>query len=103
LEEQALMHRFLRALPPHAVLTIGACAAAVLVSAYALRGADQPAAPQPPMFKQYCFGCHGNNAATAGISLEKLTAAPSVAENYQVWQRVIAVLDQKRMPPKGMP
>jgi hypothetical protein len=55
------------------------------------------------MFKQYCFGCHGNNAAIAGISLEKLTAAPSVAENYQVWQRVIAALDQKRMPPKGLP
>ena len=26
-----------------------------------------------------------------------------MAENYQVWQRVIAALDQKRMPPKGMP
>jgi Protein of unknown function (DUF1592)/Protein of unknown function (DUF1588)/Protein of unknown function (DUF1587)/Protein of unknown function (DUF1585)/Protein of unknown function (DUF1595)/Cytochrome C oxidase, cbb3-type, subunit III len=55
------------------------------------------------MFKQYCFGCHGNNLSTAGISLEKLTAAPSVAENYQTWQRVLAALDQKRMPPKGLP
>jgi len=35
--------------------------------------------------------------ATAGIGLEKPTAAPSVAWNYQVWQRVIAVLDQKRI------
>jgi hypothetical protein len=39
------------------------------------------------MFEQYCLDCHGNNMTTAGISLEKLTAAPQVAGNYQVWQR----------------
>ena len=80
-----------------------ACATAVLVCVYALRGADQPAPSPPAMFQQYCYACHGNNVATAGVSLEKLTSAPSVAENYQVWERVIAVLDQKRMPPQGMP
>jgi len=98
-----MTHRALRALPSHSALTIAACAAAAFVCVYALRGADQPIAPPPPMFKQYCFGCHGNNVATSGISLEKLTAAPSVAENYQAWQRIIAALDQKRMPPKGLP
>ncbi len=97
------MHRTWRALSSHSALTIGVGAAAVFACVFALRGADPPAATPPPMFKQYCFGCHGNNIATAGISLEKLTASPSVAENYQTWQRVIAALDQKRMPPKGLP
>ena len=55
------------------------------------------------MFQQYCFGCHNNQLSTAGISLQKLTAAPSVAENYQAWERVINVLNQKRMPPAAMP
>jgi hypothetical protein len=74
-------------------------ASTVLLCACALRGAEPPA----PTFQQYCFGCHNNKVTTAGISLEKLTAAGSVAENYQAWERVLGVLDQKRMPPKGMP
>src|SRR5262249_11118584 len=75
----------------------------VFVCALALRGADE-AAPNPSaMFKQYCFSCHGNSAATAGINLEKLVAAPSVAPDYPALERVIAGLGAKRMPPKGMP
>jgi hypothetical protein len=62
------------------------------------------ATPDPtPVFKQYCFGCHGDAASpTAGISLTKLTSHP-VGENFQAWQKVSAVLDQNRMPPKGLP
>lgn len=83
----------------------GVCATAVFVCFYTLLGADQPppAPPPPAMFQQYCFGCHNNKVTTAGISLEKLTTAPSVAENDPAWERVLGVLDQKRMPPKGMP
>ena len=87
----------------HPTLMIAGCATVAFACVYALRGADQPSPNPPAMFQQYCFTCHGNNLATAGISLEKLTATPSVAENYQVWERVISVLEQKRMPPKGMP
>jgi len=98
-----MLRRSLGAPSHHPVLMIVASAAAVFGCVYALRGADPPPASPAAMFKQYCFTCHGNNLATAGISLEKLTAAPSVAENYQAWERIIAVLGQKRMPPKGMP
>jgi hypothetical protein len=97
------MHRPLGTRSRRAALTIGSCATAVLAFVYALRGADAPPPSPAAMFQQYCYACHGNNVATAGISLEKLTAAQSVAENYQAWERVLAVLDQKRMPPKGMP
>ncbi len=88
---------------PRPALIVGASATAVFACVFALRGADQPVPTPAATFKQYCFTCHGNNLATAGISLEKLAANPSVAENYQAWERVIAVLEQKRMPPKGMP
>lgn len=77
--------------------------AAVPACVYSLRAADPPAPAPAAVFKQYCFACHGDNLSTAGISFDKLLAAPSVAENYQSWQRVISVLDQKRMPPQGMP
>ncbi len=39
----------------------------------------------------------------AGVSLEQLTAQPSVGDNYQTWERAIAALESNRMPPKGMP
>src|SRR4051794_3739744 len=60
--------------------------------------------PQPPQtFKQYCAGCHGGKAATAGIDLEQLTPNPSIAANFAKWQKVQAVLEEKRMPPAKMP
>jgi hypothetical protein len=63
------------------------------------------AAAQDPaaVFKQYCFQCHGDSAKPAGgVSLSQLTAHP-VGENFAAWQKVSGVLEQERMPPKGMP
>ena len=65
-------------------------------------GAEDPAANPKPLFQQYCFQCHGASKPMAGVSLEKMTAG-AVGENFQTWQKVAAVLDQGRMPPKGMP
>ena len=41
--------------------------------------------------------------ATAGVSFEKLTNGASVADTYQIWERVVSALDQNRMPLKGLP
>ena len=68
-----------------------------------MRGADQPPASAAPVFKQYCFKRRGNGVATAGVSLENLTAIASVADTCQICESVVAALDQKRMPPKGLP
>ncbi len=76
---------------------------AAIVAVGRMRGADQKPATPPPMFQQYCFTCHGGKLATAGVSIEKLLAAPSVAEGFQTWQRVAVALEQNRMPPTGMP
>lgn len=96
------MDQGLRARSRHLALIAGSCAAISAVVC-GLRGADTPAASPAPVFQQYCVGCHNNKLATAGISLEKLISTPSVAENYRDWERVSAVLDQKRMPPAAMP
>jgi mono/diheme cytochrome c family protein len=53
-------------------------------------------------FRQYCFQCHGK-AAVAGLNLEELTSQVSAGEHFQHWQKVLAALEQKRMPPKKMP
>jgi Cytochrome c. len=65
-------------------------------------GAILSASDEAPVLKQYCAGCHGK-AATAGINLEQLTAVPMADGNFAQWQKVAAVLEDRRMPPPKMP
>jgi hypothetical protein len=39
----------------------------------------------------------------AGVSLQELTAEPSVGESFQQWEKVAAMLERSTMPPEGMP
>ncbi|MFM8395040.1 MAG: DUF1587 domain-containing protein, partial [Acidobacteriota bacterium] len=39
----------------------------------------------------------------AGLNLQKLMESPTTGEHFQEWERVVTVLDQQTMPPKGMP
>jgi hypothetical protein len=56
-----------------------------------------------PTFKQYCFQCHSNAASMAGVNLESMTSQISVSDSFKQWRNVVAALEQKRMPPEGMP
>ena len=47
--------------------------------------------------------CHGEAAAMAGINLKQLSSEHSVSDSFKQWEKVAAVLDQRRMPPEGMP
>ncbi len=75
---------------------------ALLFSASALRGAE--VVPQASAFiNQYCIACHGEAAQSGGVNLAEMLGRPSVAEGFQDWEKVIAALNDKRMPPKAMP
>src|SRR5262245_47404775 len=63
----------------------------------------QSSSKAPAIFQQYCFQCHGATLSKAGVNLEQLTARESVDENFQQWERVATALEQRIMPPKGMP
>ena len=54
-------------------------------------------------FQQYCFQCHGNAASMAGVNLERMTSQSSVSDSFKQWRNVVAALEEKRMPPEGMP
>ncbi len=56
----------------------------------------------PPVFRQYCVGCHGK-AATAGINLDQLTSTPLSDSAFPQWKKVASVLEDRRMPPAKMP
>ena len=89
--------------PRQWALVAGASVAILFLAGDSMRGADQTPASAAPIFKEYCFDCHGNGLATAGVSLEKLTSGASVADTYQIWERVVSVLSTNRMPPEGNP
>ena len=92
-------------LEPRAALSATALrlflAAAVCVTASS--AADVSATGAVAVFRRYCVQCHGEAAATAGINLKRLTSRNSIADSFQQWRKVQAVLEQKRMPPQGMP
>jgi hypothetical protein len=79
------------------VLLVGACVAA---SARGVRTA--PSAAPKALIDQYCLGCHSQRLHTAGLDLESLSAAgPGV--NPETWEKVIARLRARSMPPPGQP
>jgi len=65
--------------------------------------ADAPEADPPGMFAQRCQQCHSNTVQLGHMNIEKLTSELSVGGDFKDWQKVVAVLEQKRMPPEGLP
>ena len=74
---------------------------AALSGAHVFGAAPIPTAA-PATLKTYCGSCHGK-AATAGINLDRLTASPLADSNFGQWQKIAAVLEDRRMPPPSMP
>ena len=65
--------------------------------------ANASATEASALFRQYCVQCHGEAATTAGIDLKRLTSRNSIGDSFKQWRKVQSVLEQKRMPPEGMP
>ncbi|HXD20600.1 MAG TPA: DUF1592 domain-containing protein [Vicinamibacterales bacterium] len=51
---------------------------------------------------KYCITCHSQRLATAGVVLEGIDAA-NPAASAELWERVIAKLRARSMPPAGLP
>jgi hypothetical protein len=72
------------------------------MDAAAQEGNPPKAAPRI-LFEQYCYVCHGLESPQAGMSLERLATQGVTDDNFHQWQKVATALEQKVMPPKGMP
>lgn len=72
-----------------------------LATAAALSAAD--ASPAAATFKQYCLQCHGKAGAAGGLNLEQLSSTTPGGEQFLVWEKVAAAIENKRMPPPKMP
>ena len=92
-------------------LVIGGWMAAALSSVHTLALSERlapqaearvEASPVKAVLDKYCVTCHSQRLRTAGLALEGIDVA-NPAARADVWERVIAKLRAKSMPPAGMP
>src|SRR5215475_12399296 len=68
-----------------------------LISAGLAFGQNTPRA----LLDKYCVTCHNDRAKTGGLTLEKIDPA-HVAQNTEIWEKVVRKLRAGMMPPQGM-
>jgi len=56
-----------------------------------------------PVFQRFCFDCHAGEEAEAAVDLERLSANPSFAASFKTWDKVISMLEGRKMPPDDAP
>src|SRR5689334_5034550 len=69
-----------------------------------LRTAASPFTPDSvrTIIDKYCVTCHNQRLRTAGLSIEALDTT-DVPANAELWEKVIAKLRTRAMPPAGSP
>lgn len=56
-----------------------------------------------PVLKQFCTGCHGGATPSGSLDLTAFPDLASVQHDPTTWRMVLSRLNQRSMPPKGMP
>jgi len=56
-----------------------------------------------PFLARTCYMCHNAEVKSAGVNLEALQTASSIAQSREVWERILRKLRAGEMPPKGLP
>lgn len=51
--------------------------------------------------EQYCFDCHAGDQAEAGLAFDTYQDKLSLIQDYDVWERVLDMLETGQMPPDG--
>src|SRR5262249_19602971 len=64
--------------------------------------AASPVAAHQPVLQKYCFGCHNERTKSGNLTLDNLDLA-HVADNAEVWEKVIRKLRAGVMPPRTAP
>ncbi|MDX1932161.1 MAG: DUF1592 domain-containing protein [Capsulimonadales bacterium] len=71
--------------------------------------ASDPPTPQEeftakiePLFRKYCYSCHGPNSNT-GLDLTKTKTVEEIWKDPTHWQKVLSRIADKTMPPQGVP
>ncbi len=52
-----------------------------------------------PLLSAKCYSCHGGEETKGGIDLKALAADPKMAEEHELWERVLDTVASGEMPP----
>src|SRR5262245_16829009 len=63
---------------------------------------DDSSSQHAAVLKRYCIGCHNQRTRSGNLALDGVDIATPAA-NPEVWERVIAKLRTRSMPPPNMP
>src|SRR6266511_260075 len=83
-----------------AIFISGCCLAIALSTVQT--SAQQPTPAPRVVLDKYCISCHNQKTRTAGLALDTLDAANPSA-NPEIWEKVVARMQQGSMPPPGRP
>ena len=56
-----------------------------------------------PFLKSHCFECHNTGESEGGIAFDQYKQSAKVQENYELWERVIRLVNEQQMPPADQP
>jgi len=65
-------------------------------------GAVSPASSHRGTLERYCFSCHNQRLATAGLKLDEADVA-NPGDGAEIWEKVVRKLRTGMMPPPNMP
>ncbi len=89
--------------PPRIFLKTLAAAIVLFAAVSAACAADTFSQSVQPLLAKNCYLCHSAKNKTADVDLSQFTAAPSLAHDPELWEKVATKLRDGTMPPKGMP
>ena len=72
---------------------------------------EKPAAAEPtafaariaPFLQKHCSSCHGENSPEGGLSFVKYRDSANIQTDYELWEHVVRLLNERQMPPADEP
>ncbi len=52
-----------------------------------------------PFLQTHCIACHSGDEAEAGIAFDGFTRSSNVQQHYELWEKVIRLVQDRQMPP----
>src|SRR5947207_11109596 len=85
--------------------SISGCVAAVLAGGFLfpLEAQQPPATPSvPSVINRYCVSCHNGRLKSGALALDAV-ASHEIAQDPDVWEKVLRKVRARQMPPVGTP
>jgi mono/diheme cytochrome c family protein len=87
----------------HSFCAIGtACLALFAAAAFGFQDTASSVTPAGALVNQYCVTCHNQKLKTANLLLDRADSR-NVVNSAEAWEKVVAKLRSRAMPPPGMP